>query len=136
MLRRCGSSEVELDGGEGMETDEFVKRDRANVWQAFLSAAIASAVAGCIVERGRSWYGVSCAARVILPLLLFIIGLFTAGSCQKSTIKRSRHPLCTYAGHGVVCGVYINFTGVILAASYRVHAFIISLGSHLLGKVY
>lgn len=50
MLRRCGSNEVELDGGEGMETDEFVKRDRANVWQAFLSAAIASAVAGCIVD--------------------------------------------------------------------------------------
>lgn len=48
MLRRCGSNEVELDGGEGMETDEFVKRDRANVWQAFLSAA--SAVAGCIVD--------------------------------------------------------------------------------------
>lgn len=122
-----------------METDEFVKRDRANVWQAFLSAAIASAVAGCMFRTGqvrRSWCGVSCAARVILPLLLFIIGLFTAGSCQKSTIKRSRHPLCTYAGHGVVCGVYINFTGVILAASYRVHAFIISLGSHLLGKVY
>lgn len=29
------------------------------------------------------------AARVILPVLLFIIRLFTAGSCQKSTIKPS-----------------------------------------------
>lgn len=52
MLRRCGSNEVELDGGEGMETDEFVKRDRANVWQTFLSAAIASAVAGCMFRTG------------------------------------------------------------------------------------
>lgn len=48
-------------------------------------------VAGCIVDVSNDvrWCGVPCAARVILPLLLFIIGLFTAGSCQKSTIKRS-----------------------------------------------
>lgn len=51
--------------------------------------------------------------------------------------SKTKHPLCTYTWvHEVVCGVYINFTGVILAASYRVHAFIISPGSHLLGKVY
>lgn len=88
-------------GWDGMETDEFVKRDRASSAQTFgkrsyqlqLHRRVAGGGASFRTGRHeRCGVVLPCAARVILPLLLFIIGLFTAGSCQKSTIKRSSIP--------------------------------------------
>lgn len=137
-------NEVELDrerGGDGMETDEFVKRDpreARNVWQTFLSVAIASC--GCCrvhrrcFERCTLVWCTLCRKGNIAATVIYNRAIYRGQLPEEH--NKTKHPLCTYAGHGVVCGVYINFTGVILAASYRVHAFIISLGSHLLGKVY